>query len=144
MRRNEGNTMICDICNTPTAGKLSQRHSGCYEVVRSRGVAIARQVSTVLKNAGFAKRGTYHAFHRRTPGYDVGESGNGTGPAPTARVIHIGDGFSDNTEHANEMADKYAAAIEADGRFTVKRGTSEKYRNSFEVTRKAAQDRATG
>lgn len=85
-----------------------------YTTRKAKGVAIARQVSTVLKKAGFVKAGRYQAFQKRDPGFIVTESGNGTSPVPTASLMWVGSHYT-----SSDVPAEVIAAVEADGRFVV-------------------------
>jgi hypothetical protein len=85
-----------------------------FDRTQAKGIAIARQVSTLLRKAGFQKSGGYHSFHYREPGYQVAESGNGTRRKPTAVVMWC------NAPHgAASWEHDMMAAIAADPRFEV-------------------------
>jgi hypothetical protein len=92
------------------------QHGMRYDECKNKGIAIARQVSAILKAAGFPKSGGYHPFEHRDPGFQVRESGNGTSAKPTASVFWCNERFAAETKEAR-MFD----AIEADGRFDVDR-----------------------
>jgi hypothetical protein len=85
-----------------------------YESNRQKGIAIARQVSAVLRKAGFEKAGPYKSFQKRDPGFVVSERGNGTQPVPTASVMWAGNHYMKNDVPADVIA-----AIETDGRFDI-------------------------
>jgi len=54
-----------------------------FEERKAKGVALSRQISTILKRAGVPKKGRYSAYQRHAPGFYVAEIGNGTRPTPT-------------------------------------------------------------
>jgi hypothetical protein len=95
-----------------------------HERTRDAGVSIARQVSTLLRKAGFDKSGGYHAYEYRAPGYQVMESGNGTNVKPTAVVMWC------NSNHAAIHEGWLMSEVTADGRFEV---------NGNYVTRKTTE-----
>jgi len=92
------------------------QHGLRYDDCRHAGIQIARQVSTILKKAGFPKAEPYHPFDHREPGYQCSESGNGTFAKPTAVVMWCNDPHG-RDHKLLPLLD----AIEADGRFDVDR-----------------------
>lgn len=85
-----------------------------YDRTQAAGVSIARQVSTLLRKAGFDKSGGHHDYEYRAPGYQTMESGNGTKAKPTAVVMWCN---SNSTESL--MMKAMTKEIAADGRFDV-------------------------
>lgn len=126
--------VACSWCAEPISAPRS-RHDRCYDEVKAKALALARDLSALLKKGGLPRGGRYAPFGYTAAGVKTGDgSSNGTRDVE-AHVYVVGD--YGNRPQPGLLA-KAAALIAADGRFEIVDAAELSKGNSFHVSRKTA------